>query len=115
VYKHRPRNTSSPHFPTSRASHTGIVAYNHHIHINPGRSRFLNRHAEIQHIARVIHDNNEHTLVLVHAMQNASSYLLRAWTREDGACDCARQKTGSDERRERGLMAGTASRNNAHL
>lgn len=87
--KHCSRNTSASDLTSFRTPYTRIVADHHHVDFNTSSARFLHRHAEVQHIASVVHYNHEDALVFLNAMQDTSSHLLCTWRSEDGTCDCS--------------------------
>jgi hypothetical protein len=109
LHKHSTRNTPTPNLPTPLPPHTTIVRPTDHLSLNPGSLRLLNRHAKVEHIPRVIHDNNQHALALLDPLQDASSDLLRAGGGEDRSCYGAGEQAWADEGCEGGLVACSAA------
>jgi hypothetical protein len=109
LHKHRTRNPTSTNLPTPSPPNTAIVCHNDHLGLNPRRLRLLNRHAEIKHIPRVVHDNHQHALALLDPLQDASSDLLRAGRGEDRSCYGAGEQAWAHEGCKGGFVACSAA------
>src|SRR4051812_21660229 len=57
-------NASATDFTTLLSAHTAVVCHNDHLGLNAGSFGFLNRHAEVEHVAGIVHDHNEHAFAL---------------------------------------------------
>lgn len=103
-------DTTAADFATLLPSNTAVVCHNNHLCLNARSFGLFNRHAEVEHIASIVHDNNQHALTLLNPLQDASSDLLRTGRGEDRSRYGAREQAWSDEGCERGFVACATAR-----
>jgi hypothetical protein len=94
---------------------SGIIADDNHLHLAASRLGFLHSHSKIQHIAGVIHYDNEHASLAIDALEDTPPDLLRGWAREDGPGYASAEHSRSDKSSKGGLVTGAASGDDSDL
>ncbi|GJC93548.1 hypothetical protein ColKHC_02374 [Colletotrichum higginsianum] len=87
------------------AADTDVVTDDDHLDGEAGGAGLLNSHAEVEHIAGVVHDGDEDTLGGVDARGDGGSHLLGARAGEDGAGDGSGEEALADHGGEGRLVA----------
>lgn len=108
------RQSSSPHLSTLFASQRRVLGHANDIDLVTQRLALLPRQAKVQHIARVVCDAQNNTLVRRHVPDPCHD-LLCARRRKNVTANSCRQHAISNKARPCGLVARATARNNGHL
>ena len=112
----RARDAPAPDLAALRAPHAHVVPNHHHLDLLAHRPRLLRPHAEVQHVPRVVHDDNQDAWgVAGQAVRDAGADLLGRGAREDGACNDGGQEAFAHVADVGGLVAGAAAADHGDL
>ena len=108
-------NATTANLAALLLANTSVIVDGEEFGLNARGAGLLRGHAEVEHVARVVHGNDQHALLVVHAVHGALANLLSRRRGEDGARDGRIKQTVTDIARERRLVTGATARDNGNL
>lgn len=108
-------NTATTNLPTLLATNANIIIDSKEFSLDTSNTGLLRGHTEVQHIAGIVHRNDQHAIISGDTIDNRSADLLGRRRGKDGTGDRGIAEPVADEACKCGFMAGTATRHDGDL